>query len=63
MADGRHADATEADRPQQTDDEGTVRAKRLSERDTIPEFPAQPRTRWQPVPPRLLALSERKRER
>jgi len=60
MADERQPNAAEADSPGRADTDGTVRAKPLCERDTLPEIPSQRQPSWKPVPPQLVALSARK---
>ena len=62
MADEGKRDARQGDELEVTGADSTIRAKPLSDRDTIPEFAAQRRPSWEPVPPRRLALSERKWE-
>jgi hypothetical protein len=60
MADERQPDATESDKSLKNDAEGSADAEPISERDTLPDIPSQRRPSWKPVPPQVLALSERK---
>lgn len=60
MADEGQPDALVARTLRKAHEAGAADAKPLSERDTLPEIPSQRQPSWKPVPPRLLALSERK---
>ena len=60
MADERRPDATELDKSLQNDAECSAEAEPISERETLPDVPSQRQPSWKPVPPRVLALSERK---